>query len=525
MQVLALMLLFTCGVSTSWAPDLVTTKKGIVRGVKASDGDYSMFLGIPYGRVNISNPFGTSLPFPDFDDIFEATKDSAPCPQIDDITFLPTGTLDCLHLNIYVPNKASISHPLPVVFWIHGGGFQLGHAGRQVYGPRYLIQHDVILITVNYRVGAYGFMCLDTPEVPGNQGLKDQLRALRWVHENIGAFGGDANKITIFGESAGGASVDFHLLYSDKVFDKAIMQSGSTLGPWSIIESDRNAPIEIANSLGLKTKDLDEALNFLTTVEPKRFIEASLFLSFMPCVEKKFQGVEIFISEHPVTVIPESKNISILCGYNNHEMLLMYINRPDHLYPNAFKKHLPMAFHVEEQMEKLVRQFYIGDEGITENVKYKLVDFESDFLFNYPVYRSMQKYINKEKVYHYIFSYSGGRNFLKSRTNVTEGGAVHADELGYLFDVSFLAEPTREDQLMIDRITKMWTDFVKHGDPTPQTSDLVPVKWIPATENTLHYLNIDNQLTLKKRPFHQRMAFWELFYQTYRHLEKGQNMD
>lgn len=95
---------------------------------------------------------------------------------------------------------------------IHGGGFSIGFAGRFAYGPSFLVKHDVILVTLNYRLGPYGFMCLHTPEVPGNQGLKDQLIALRWIRDNIESFGGDANVITVLGGSAGARSIDLHLL-------------------------------------------------------------------------------------------------------------------------------------------------------------------------------------------------------------------------------------------------------------------------------------------------------------------------
>ncbi|CAK1592678.1 unnamed protein product [Parnassius mnemosyne] len=514
---------------------LVNTKKGLIRGLQASDGDYSMFLGIPYARVNDSNPFGPSVPYPDFDDVFEAYDDSAVCPQAEVFTKQIIGTLDCLHLNIYVPNKASTWNRLPVLVWVYGGGFRNGFAKRSVYGPKYLVRNDVILVTLNYRLGPYGFMCLDTPDIPGNQGLKDQLSALRWVKENIEAFGGDVNKVTMIGESAGGASVDFHLHSAqEKLFDKVIMQSGTTLCPWAMAEADTRAPMAIAKHLGFEAEDNADALTFLSTVEPKLVTGAAvqLSLTFRPCAEKDFDGVEKFVGEHPInSQIPKAKDIKILIGHNNREMLHIYakktLDSAEGFY--VFKKHLETSFHLrnEDDLVALVRQFYVGDKDFGENLKWDLMDFESDFRFNHPVHRSIQKYLdNAATVYHYVFSYSGGRNLNKIKRNITENGAAHADEIGYIFDVSTLSETTTEDdQFVIDRITTLWTNFVKYGDPTPDTSELLPVKWSPVEKDVLHYLDIDRELTMKRRPFHNRMAFWDLFYKMNHKLLFGYKED
>ncbi|CAK1592680.1 unnamed protein product [Parnassius mnemosyne] len=511
---------------------LVSTKKGLIRGLQASDGDYSMFLGIPYARVNESNPFGPSVPYPDFEEVFEAYDDSAICPQIELFKNENVGSLDCLHLNIYVPNKATTRNRLPVLVWIHSGDFRVGFAGRFIHGPKFLVRKDIILVIINYRLGPYGFMCLNTPDIPGNQGLKDQLSALRWVKENIDAFGGDVNKITISGASAGAVSVDFHLLSGqEKLFDKVIMQSGTTLCPWVMSGADENGPMKIAEHLGLKTENDADAVNFLSTVEPKLVIAAAaeLSLTFRPCVEKDLDGVEKFVAEHPInSQIPKAKNIKILAGYNNREMLYDYANKsPDSYGNDLFNQNLEKVFdfHEDRDTEKLVRQFYIGDENISEDVKWKLMDFESDFSFNYPTHRNLQKYLeNGGTVYHYIFSYSGGRNYNKIRLNITEDGAAHVDETGYLFDVSILPESiSEEDQLFIDRITTLWTNFVKYGDPTPTTSELLPVKWTPIDKNVLNYLNIDTELTMKRRPFHDRMAFWDLFFKMNKQFMNGYN--
>ncbi|XP_004930124.1 bile salt-activated lipase [Bombyx mori] len=515
---------------------LVDTNVGLIRGIRAVDGEYSMFMGIPYGIVDVNNPFGPATSHPGFDNVFEAFDDSAICPQIEEFNNTIVGTLDCLHLNIYVPNSATSRNRLPVLVWIHGGGFSVGFSGRYLYGPKYLVRHDIILVTLNYRLGPYGFMCLNTPEISGNQGLKDQYMALKWIKNNINAFGGDANSITIFGESAGGASVDLHVHFDEeRLFDKVIMQSGTSRGPWVIQEPDLSAPKKIANYLGYTTDDINDAVSFLSTVDTKLIIASAseLNLSFRPCVEQDTS--KRLISDYPINVAPKMKNIPVLIGYNDHEWLAQYLNKDTSFYKglnNKFYEYLQSFFNFDDEqlseMEKIVRQFYTGDEAIDEESMWHVVDFDSDIMFNYPTEISIKEYIDNgaETVFFYIFSYVGEKNFVKDRLNITVGGAVHADEIGYLFDLSYDTQiPSAEDQLMIDRITTLWANFVKYGNPTPDTSDLLPVQWTPVTKTTRPYLNINTDLDIQKRPFHKRIAFWDMFYKLNYEFQKGLRND
>lgn len=147
-------------------------------------------------------------------------------------------------MNIYVPSTANPQHRLPVMVRIHGGGFVDGSAVGDGGSPIFLLKHDVIVIAINYRLSAYGFMCLNIPEVPGNQGLKDQVLALRWINENIDAFGGNPKEITVFGDSAGGISVNLHLLSSyETLFQRAIIQSGSALTHVWTKDADTTVPV------------------------------------------------------------------------------------------------------------------------------------------------------------------------------------------------------------------------------------------------------------------------------------------
>lgn len=145
------------------------------------------------------------------------------------------GDEDCLYLNVFTPEKPQVGKQLPVMVWIHGGGFANGCGNQEWYGPDYLVPKGVILVSINYRLAAFGFLSFANTECPGNFGLKDQSLGLKWVQQNISAFGGDPNNVTIFGESAGSASVHYQVLspLSRGLFQKAIAQSACSINPFA----------------------------------------------------------------------------------------------------------------------------------------------------------------------------------------------------------------------------------------------------------------------------------------------------
>ncbi|XP_049865263.1 juvenile hormone esterase-like [Pectinophora gossypiella] len=512
---------------------LVDTNVGLIRGQQATDGDYSMFMGIPYAKISDSNPFGPSTPYEKFETIFEAYDDTATCPYVD-LSNNIFGSLDCLTLNIYVPNSASSSNLMPVMVYIYGGNFERGSAEKSMYGPKFLVRHDVILVVINHRIGLYGFMCLHIPEVPGNQGLKDQVLALRWIKDNIQSFGGDANKITIFGESSGGRSVDFHLISpQEKLFNNAILQSGTSLTRDTIFEADTEAPLKLAEKLGFPTDSVYEALSYLSTVQPKLVIAASIELDLVikPCVEKDIENVEKFITDYTYNLdIPKAKDTPVLLGYNDHEQVARYADKPPEFFNdlNIIYERLKDYFNFGKELDekvKNVHHFYLGDEAISPETMWEIINFDSVFSYNHPTERTIKMYLENgaKDIYYYVFSYVGGRNFYKDGRNVTVGGASHADELGYLFDMQskYSDDPSEEDQLTIDRITTLWTNFAKFSNPTPETSELLPIQWEPVTKDIYYFYNIGSEVNLEKRPFHKDTAFWDLFYKENWKFQKG----
>lgn len=343
----------------------------------------------------------------------------------------------------------------------------------------YLVKHDVIVVTLNYRVGAYGFMCLNTPEVPGNQGLKDQYLGMQWVKDNIEAFGGDANKITLFGLSAGGHSIDLHLLSpKEKLYDKVILQSGSALAATVLYEPDRLAPIKIAEYLGFETTDTNEAISFLAKSESNLVVGAAVELGIMfkPCIEKEFDGVEPFISHSWLNAeVPKVRNMPVLIGFNEHELGAFHYDKDNEYYKtlNIVSDYLERIFNFEDEelqeMKNYISHFYFGDEALSEDEKWGVINFDSDFTYIHPIQRTIRKYLEAKagNIYYYMFTYVGGRNVLVLEDDEHDENntccTLHADEISYLFSMNHKPDPTPEDEVIIERMTTMWTNFAKYG--------------------------------------------------------------
>jgi para-nitrobenzyl esterase len=218
----------------------VSTASGPVRGVDSDVPAVRAFLAIPYGAPPVGeNRWRPPQPVASWEQPFDATSPGAACPQSAEgvtasVTAIPDWDEDCLTLSVWTPEDAD---ELPVMVWFHGGGLTNGSAHQPLYVGDHLAGRGVVVVNVNYRLGALGFLATDELAAEeggtfGNYGFADQVAALRWVADNAASFGGDPGNVTIFGESAGGFSVCTHLASpaSAGLFHRAIVQSGGGCG-------------------------------------------------------------------------------------------------------------------------------------------------------------------------------------------------------------------------------------------------------------------------------------------------------
>lgn len=245
------------------------------------------------------------------------------------------GSEDSLMLNIYTKNLRP-DKLQPVMIYIHGGAFQNGSSTSKFYGPDYLLMADVVLVTINYRLGALGFMSLKDKElnVPGNAGLKDQLMAMRFVKNNIQHFGGDPDNITLFGQSAGGSSVSWHCVSerSKGLFHRAIIMSGCVMNSWSLTPP-RDWANRLARKLGYEGSEGEkEILEFLQKANPVEIVEHQKSLiqkderiafAFAPHLEP-YETDETLIGKKPIELLKDawSNDIDVMIGGTSDEGLM-----------------------------------------------------------------------------------------------------------------------------------------------------------------------------------------------------------
>lgn len=255
-------------------------------------------------------------------------------------------------VNVYTPVLAS-DGPLPVMVWIHGGAYICGSGNTNEYGPDYFMQKNVILVTMNYRLGVIGFLSLDDKElgIPGNAGLKDQAFALKWVQRNIKAFGGDPNRVTVFGESAGSASVHHHMIseHSKGLFQRSIMMSASAFTSCFALLPRRDHVKRLAKALGWDGTggekailELLESVDALTLVKEaetlltdEEMFGENFLIPFGPVIEP-YKTANCFI---PVDTLigartAWSNGIDSLCSVTSFEGIFFNFN-PDAVSKSA----------------------------------------------------------------------------------------------------------------------------------------------------------------------------------------------
>ncbi|XP_014227063.1 esterase FE4-like [Trichogramma pretiosum] len=506
---------------------VVSTSYGQLCGLieKSFEGyNYYAFKGVPYAKPPIGDlRFEEPQLLIPWEGIREAKNFGSPCAQFDQLTRTFIGSDDCLYLNIYTKN---LRKTLPVMVWIHGGAYTFGCGDDMFYGSDYLLKNDIVLVTVNYRVGVLGFFNLEDEIAPGNQGLKDLVFALKWIQLNISKFGGDSSNVTIFGESSGGASVNYLGLspMAKGLFHKAISQSGVALNTWASTPNPRSYGFKLCKILGQDLHDSREAIAFLRKID---CLKLAKMQEKMRTLEERFQLLYPFgpgtdsKAKNPFMPIPieiaaeNGMNVPYLVGFNEKEGNYSYYTVKSHPLKDIcknFVEYLHPNIKVTLKKHKLtpydLRTLYkCHDDDLTEeNYCEKIADLLEDMYLVEGVHRMIKHQVNNNTspVYYYKFTYDKGVSFTKLMLNIQRRGASHFDELSYLFSMRFNEllgiEPLQkgtESYRLMEQMTEMWTNFAKFGRPTIDASNLIKTNWVPVTNPTLlRFLEIGESLKM-----------------------------
>lgn len=453
-------------------PALVQTSAGMLRGVVAED--HRLFAGIPYAAPPVGQlRWQLPEPAPDWDGVRDATRFGPRCPQpLDgDIELGRQTAEDCLNLHVWTPAVGPDPGPAPlrpVMVWIHGGAFITGN-GAMYDAGRLAARGDIVVVSINYRLGALGFLAhpaLGPAGEVGNYGLADQQTALRWVRDNIAAFGGDPDKVTVAGQSAGGTAVCDHLVAPDSrgLFTAAIIQSGPCQAQLALPEAERIS-IDYARDVGCADPAVAagclRALPADELREPVRYFRIGGEPLSGPVT------ANTLLPTDPMVVIAagDAARVPVLIGSNRDEFTLfmaMEYLRGVELPPAAYPTALAAAFGPDAG---LVAQRYPLDR-YDGSAPLAFSAAVTDGEFACVDARITEDLARHGPVYAYEFNDRQAPGPDSLRTLPFPVGASHSFELQYLFDGDAGAPALNPAQrALADQMIDYWSAFVRTGTP------------------------------------------------------------
>ncbi|KAE8748914.1 Carboxyl/Cholinesterase 22 [Frankliniella occidentalis] len=553
---------------------------GVVEGEwveSAAGGSYAAFRGVPYaepprGELRFKGP----RPPAKWDGIRSAKEEGNTCFQSGSV-----GSEDCLYLNVYTPKLPSNSDPspaLPVYVFIHGGVFQYGSGSAQGLGPDFLVAQDIIVVTMNYRLGVLGYLSLDTEEVPGNLGLKDALYALKWVNKNIAAFGGDPSKVTLGGQSSGGVSASWlSILPATKgLIRSAITQSGTAVSSWGL--NLRN--VEYAQAIykqitGKDTKDLTDIAKLVYSANLKELYDAAqaatlqlqankglgtdISFFYLPTLELRPDGAEDkLITKDPESymILKEANDIPTILGETKREWALFLqtldLYKDDKVLKSAIQDLITLvpntiipgtqtqqSLQITDEVEKLIKN---DETKYVQNIKdhYFLQNTDAE-CSPYGDLCKMGKYLDhvyimadtdhflrlramyvKSQTYSYVFNLKSDYNGDYSSFPVYLKDVVyHGNDMNYVWKLSTIKQDYNGNGIASKALRRQVTllaNFIKTGNPTPEKSELITELWLPVNSGEEEqYLEITENLTMQKGSMSgQDGKFWQEIFSHFR---------
>ena len=456
----------------------VKTTAGLVKGTPSEDGRIHIYKGIPFAAPPVGElRWQAPRPPASWEGVRDATAFGSRCVQgqiFADIVFTDKSE-DCLNLNIWTPATTG-SDRLPVMVWIHGGGFQAGAGAEPRHDGMAFAGKHVVLVTFNYRLGVFGFF--SHPELTresgrsasGNYGMLDQVAALKWVQDNIAAFGGDPGNVTIFGESAGSLAVSALMAspLARGLFHKAIGESGAYfpiggrgLPLRSLAESEQQG-VKFATALGaeslaaLRGKTADEVLQAALKIQP----------GFSPNLDG------YFLPEPARAIFAAGKQASVplLAGWNADEVRAGTVLGKEKPTTQSFVDSTRKRFGDEADSILKVYPAATDAEAIES-----AASLASDLFVGYATWKwiELHQKTGHAPVYRYSFDRKipvpAGHTMNGMPATARDIGARHAGEIEYVFGSLALSLPTvpweASDRKISDAMTTYWANFARTGDP------------------------------------------------------------
>jgi para-nitrobenzyl esterase len=468
--------------SSSGAP-IVTIEGGAVRGVAVSGG-YA-FRGLPYAAPPTGNlRWRAPQPPAAWNGVRDATEFAPSCPQPPGPFGVGVRSEDCLYLNVYTPSLRG--KDLPVFVWIHGGGWTTG-AGRD-YDPTKLVAEGIVVVTINYRLGALGFLAhpalASRPGGPsGNYGHMDQQAALRWVQRNIGKFGGDEDNVTIAGESAGALSVLVHLVSpgSRGLFDRAIVQSGSfALTQQSLAQGEAFGQAFAANAnVGCPDQSADCLRKLPVSTLVDNFCPNAGCAAIPGIVDGKV------LKESFGTALAAGRfaDVPILNGVNHDEQRVFvvylgvtvtggtYVQIPERpITAENYQRNIAAVLGVSSSRAASIAAEYPVDAYPSPEIAFSTLD--NDASWACPALQ-MDRWLARRVP---TFAYEFNDDNAPARYFPTPGVATHGNELPYFFglpDAPFQDPFSPDSEALAATMRAAWASFAASGNPS-SASD---VRW------------------------------------------------
>nr|ABO31937.1 acetylcholinesterase [Liposcelis bostrychophila] len=543
-------------------PLVVETSTGLVKGISKMvlDREVHVFYGIPFAKPPVGPlRFRRPVPIDPWHGVFDATALPNSCYQ-ERYEYFPgfegeemwnpntNISEDCLYLNIWVPQRVRLRHhggsqqderrphKVPMLIWIYGGGFMSGTSTLDVYDADIVAAtSDVIVASMQYRVGAFGFLYLapfftnkDNDEAAGNMGLWDQAMAIRWLKDNAEAFGGDPELLTLFGESAGGGSVSLHLMspVTKGLVRRGILQSGTLNAPWSYMEA--NKAVDIAKVLiddcGCNSSILadfpHEVMTCMRNVDPKT-ISVQQWNSYWGILgfpsAPTIDGV--FLPEHPLDLLKKGDfpETEIMIGSNLDEgtyfILYDFIDYfekdgPSFLQRDKFVEIIHTIFKNFSRIEReaIIFQYTDWDQSNDGFLNQKMIaDVVGDYYFICPTNLFAEMFADVGmKVYYYYFTQRTSTNLWGEWM-----GVMHGDEIEYVFGhpLNMSIQYNKKERALSKRIMDTFTRFALTGKPLPEETE-----WPPYTkEEPKYYIYNAENMGTGKGPRSNPCASWNDF--------------